>query len=507
MLPSPSIRRRALAVGVALALGAVGVWAGQGAGAATPPSDGNLLTGDTASLQSSAGAWEGRSATVSRPASGYLALTATSTSWSAAVSGNGTTGAPAVAGRVYTGTLSVRTAKTSRQVCPILQFLAADGTVLAKAFGQPVSDTTSAWTATQPVTGLAPAGTVAVALGEFVNTPALGEVHHLRQPRLTVAPVSRRDVVGPLRTSGNVIYDANGPIALKGVVRRGLEAAKPVAITDYEMAQAKAWGATMIRLPVSSSYWLPNNCNYSSTYASVVDKAVTAITSQKMVALIDLHTNTMLACGPVRQQTMADSTAPDFWRQVATRYRDNPLVAFDLYNEPHDISADVWLRGGKVTAGTSIFTVVGMQTMYDAVRSTGATNLVFISGLGWASNPPPKLVTGTNIVYALHDYTCPSTDMSKCSANPQDPTPVLKLWDGLASTVPVAATEFGFPSQTDGRFTANLLSYVTARGWSWTAFGWDGVTTGAYGLVAALQPVYEPNGAGMPVLSALTPPA
>jgi hypothetical protein len=495
--------RPALAIVAALSVATIGLWGSQGAGATQAPV-GNLLTGDTASLLSSIGDWEGRQGTVSRPAGGVLALTAASTSWSAAVSGGAATAVPALPGRVYTGTLSVKTARTSRQVSPVLQFLAQDGTVLAKAFGQPVADS-STWTRTQPATALAPANAASVTIGEFVNTPLLGEVHYLQQPSLTVAPAAGRDVVGPLYTSGNTIYDANGPIVLAGVNRRGLEAARPVAITAAEIGQAKAWGSTMVRLPVSSSYWLPNNCNYSGSYASIVDQAVTAITSQDMVALIDLHTNTMVSCGPVRQQKMADSSALDFWRQVATRYRDNPLVAFDLYNEPHDINGDVWLNGGKIMSGTSIFTVVGMQDMYDAVRSVGADNLVMISGPDWASNPPAQLVEGTNIVYAAHDYTCPSTDMSKCAPNPLDGTPVLKRWDGLASMVPVAVTEFGYPSQTEGRFNASVLAYVAARGWSWSAFGWDGTTSGDFGLVSWLLPTTEPDGAGMPVLAALNP--
>jgi hypothetical protein len=498
--------RPALVLVAALSLGTLSLWGSQGAGATQTP-DANLLTGDTASLVNGIGAWEGRQAKVSRSSSGVLALSATSTSWSGAASGSSATAVPAVAGRVYTGTLSVRTARTARSVSAVLQFLAQDGTVLGKAFGQSASDGSTAWSATQPVTGVAPQGVVSVVLAEFVSSPAVGEVHYLRLPRLTVAPVRNHDVVGPLHTAGNVIYDANGPVVLKGINRRGLEAANPVPITVAEIAQAKQWGATMVRLPVSSSYWLTSNCNYDSRYANMVDQAVTAITSQNMVALVDLHTNTMVSCGLVRQQKMADSTALDFWRQAATRYRDNPLVAFDLYNEPHDISGDVWLRGGKIMNGTSVVTVVGMQAMYDAVRSTGADNLVMISGLGWAASPPAQLVNGTGIVYAIHDYTCHRTDMSDCTANPLDPTPVLKRWDGLASMVPVAVTEFGYPNQNDGRFNANLLKYAGDRGWSWSAFGWDGVTSGDFSLLASLGATYQPAPGGMPVLAALTPPS
>ena len=45
-----------------------------------------------------------------------------------------------------------------------------------------------------------------------------------------------------------------------------------------------------------------------------------------MVALLDLHTNTQLACGTPKQQLMADGTADSFWSSVASRYRNNPLA-------------------------------------------------------------------------------------------------------------------------------------------------------------------------------------
>ncbi len=34
--------------------------------------------------------------------------------------------------------------------------------------------------------------------------------------------------------------------------------------------------------------------------------------------------------------------APDFWRSVASEFRDDRGVLFDLYNEPHDVDWDCW---------------------------------------------------------------------------------------------------------------------------------------------------------------------
>ena len=93
-----------------------------------------------------------------------------------------------------------------------------------------------------------------------------------------------------------------------------------------------------------------------------------------MVVILDLHWsdqgNMGGSCG---QQTMADLNSVTFWDQVSSyestttliaqvsqRYANNPLVLFELYNEPHDVSWDIWRNGGSAS-----FTVAGMQTLYN----------------------------------------------------------------------------------------------------------------------------------------------
>ena len=67
------------------------------------------------------------------------------------------------------------------------------------------------------------------------------------------------------------------------------------------------------------------------------------------------------------------------------------MIIFDLYNEPHDVSWDIWLNGGQVEEKAfrrnpaKTFQAVGMQALPDAVRATGsAKNLVVAGGLDWA---------------------------------------------------------------------------------------------------------------------------
>ena len=107
-----------------------------------------------------------------------------------------------------------------------------------------------------------------------------------------------------------------------------------------------------------------------------------------MFIMLDLHTNALTACAAPTQQDMPDAKAVTVWTTLANRYKSNPLVGFDLYNEPHDVSDTVWHSGGTVTSSGVTYQAVGMQTLYNTVRATGATNLVFASGTNWATAFP-----------------------------------------------------------------------------------------------------------------------
>ena len=325
---------------------------------------------------------------------------------------------------------------------------------------------------------------------------------------------------GPLHTEGNLILDATGhPVVLRGVNRIGLQTpGTSPPITDAEVGQAKAWGANVMRVLVGEAWTDPQCPNqYIPTYLDDVDAVVHSLTSRGMVALLDLHAVTRVACGTNDAWRMADAPGSiDFWQKVAARYKDNPLVAFDLYNEPHDITNGEWRNGGAMvdwSLGTQVhWMAAGMQQLVDAVRATGATNLVAVSANGWAADPSAILkdgaLQGTNIVYAAHAYTCPHANDTLCMANPAnkqaDLTP---LWSTVAQNYPVMITEFGWPNPRDGTYNASVIRLAQSRTpkWGWIAFAWDGTKDNGFILLHDLT-TYEPSASGVPVKQALQAP-
>src|SRR5262249_44492273 len=147
-----------------------------------------------------------------------------------------------------------------------------------------------------------------------------------------------------------------------------------------------------------------------------------------------------------------------------------------------DIPSSVWKDGGMVRdrATGIVYRAAGMQEMYDAVRSTGAQNLVLVTGNGWGNVPPDDddLLSGYNIVYAAHYYTCPTKPPPSFNCklvDPQDPAPPgqrLDAWTPLSLKQPVMVTEFGWPDPKSGAYNQRAIAWAESRGVSWTAFNW-----------------------------------
>jgi hypothetical protein len=486
----------------------------------------NLLSTSDATFDSSIGTWVNFSNAnlqwgpgLGEGGSGALAATA-SGSPMAALSGLPSNGGVVAAtpGSIYSGSLAAQVPLLlgGQQVETVLVFFDGSGNVINGVFGPMSSVGSTGWAQLAPVVALSPAGTAGVVLGFIDYGATTGTIVDFDNAWVEKAAAASPSVVGPLRTSANQILDANGtPITLRGVVLNGLEQdASSSEVTQQAVIEAKAWGANFVRLPLGEQFWMSSNCDYSPSYQATVSQVVNWITSLGMVALLDLHYNTVQGCESGGAHNMADAAqAPTFWSQVASQYASNPLVAFDLYNEPHDISDATWLNGGLTTdifPPFETYQAAGMQQLYDAVRSTGAKNLVFVTGNNWGSTVPANLVNGTNIVYAAHAYTCPNSAPPLCAnLDPQDPSQILDNWVNVSSSVPVMVTEFGWPSQYDGTYNANVIAFAESHGWGWTAFAfedtqnstiWD-LTSGWFNNQTA-----EPSPSGMPVLCGLVAP-
>jgi hypothetical protein len=169
------------------------------------------------------------------------------------------------------------------------------------------------------------------------------------------------------------------------------------------------------------------------------------------------------------------------------------------------VTPDQWLNGGTVSGSGYSYTAVGMQTLYNTVRTTvGANNLVIIGGQDYAYDLSQVVngtaVTGYNIVYATHPYYEDGT----LDQMPDWPT----YFGNLSATAPVMATEFGAISATaattvcDGAYDQSLITYFDAHKISWSAFAWWFTGGCTFPTLLSAWPS-TPNAVGTVVMGAL----
>ena len=266
---------------------------------------------------------------------------------------------------------------------------------------------------------------------------------------LGAGPARAATTAPTVRVSGNRLVTGSGsPMRLVGVDRSGTEYAcvQGWGIFDgpsdaASVASMASWHIDAVRVPLNEDCWLGIN-GVSSAYAGAnyqqaIETYVSTLNAAGLVAVLDLHWSAPGTQPATGQQVMADADhSPAFWSSVATAFRSNPSVVFDLYNEPHDISWSCWLNGCTTSAG---WRTAGMQNLLDAVRSTGATQPVLVGGLNWAGDLSSWLSyepadPAHQLAASAHIYNFSQCDTSTCWAQTIAP---------VAASVPVVTGELG----------------------------------------------------------------
>lgn len=200
----------------------------------------------------------------------------------------------------------------------------------------------------------------------------------------------------------NQILDTAGnPMRFFGVNCAGLEwNSRDDHIEASVHAALEEWKVNLIRLPVSQDRWFgfareQKEAQNFIAYRELVDRIVADAKQHNAVILLDLHWSDMGVWGEnIGQHSMPDMNSVVFWRDAAYRYKDADNVIFGLYNEPKNVSWELWRNGGTVTEQvknretkrmrTYRYETPGMAGLIRVIRETGAKNAIVVGGLDWA---------------------------------------------------------------------------------------------------------------------------
>ena len=295
-----------------------------------------------------------------------------------------------------------------------------------------------------------------------------------------------------VRVIGNEFVDGHGQtIRLLGVNRSGAE--YPCIqgwgffdgpTDDRAIAAMTEWRINTVRVPLNEDCWLGINgapARYSGApYRDAVSAYVDRLHDAGLYVVLDLHWNAPGTAKATGQQPMADlDHAPAFWSSVAQAFRADRAVIFDLYNEPQVPSWRCWRDGCVLSEGWS---AAGMQTLVNAIRSSGARQPIVATGLGWGNDlsswlrfrpddPAKQLAAG------FHAFNFTRCITAACWEEEVGP---------VARAVPVVTTELG---EADCRhaFIDRYMSWADSAGVSYLGWAWNPHGCRAPGLLTSWE--------------------
>ena len=324
-------------------------------------------------------------------------------------------------------------------------------------------------------------------------------------PTPTASPTSTASGPAPqLHVSGNKLVNASGQqVVLHGVDRSGTEYAcvQGNGIFDGPNDQAsitamKSWGVTAVRVPLNEACWnaesYVNSAYAGANYIAAIQAYVNLLNANGIVAILDLHWTDGLYTGnssgcssaqAVCQKPMPDAAgAIPFWTSVASTFKGNDAVIFDLFNEPYASRAtgsavsgwQCWLSGGTC-AGIG-YQVAGMQSMVNAVRGAGANNVIMLGGEEYANDlgtpgsaTDPSILSylpadpDHNLAVSWHSYNFNTCSTQSCWTSEVAP---------VIAQVPVIAGEIGENDCADD-YVDPLMSWLDSASTSYLAWAWN----------------------------------
>jgi endoglucanase len=205
------------------------------------------------------------------------------------------------------------------------------------------------------------------------------------------------------------------PIPFKGVNLAGAEFGgnlPGIHGTDYiyptadEVDYFMGKGMTVFRLPFR---WERLQhallAAFDAAELARMDTFVNNATGRGAYVLLDPHNYARYYGSVIGTSPVPASAFANFWFRLASHYHNNRRVIFGLMNEPNNISTELWVSDANAAI--------------QAIRLTGATNLILVPGNGWSGAGgwgdnwygTPNAVAmlgitdpGNNYAYEVHQY-------------------------------------------------------------------------------------------------------
>lgn len=310
--------------------------------------------------------------------------------------------------------------------------------------------------------------------------------HELSSARAQTGAVRHLQVVpaggkaqGVLHVQGSQLIDGQGhPLLLRGAQIAGplnylanWKAGQDptVLLNPMTFGVIRSWNMNALRLPVSGWYY------QDPRFLPLLDTIITQANQAGLYVILALFDDAKSGSPYGQGAAVPKAENVTFWKVMAAHFAGNPMLLFDLFNEPMGLTAQTYLTGGGMFTGSTgeVTTSIGFQPLVDAIRSAGAQQIVIASAAIPAGDPSIR-IHDANVMYTQHIY-------SGIAAN--NPAVWDQQWGSLLGQAPLFYGEWTvlpnsqIPQQCSPYTPANaapltqaFLSYMDERQINWTAW-------------------------------------
>ena len=302
-----------------------------------------------------------------------------------------------------------------------------------------------------------------------------------------------------IAVSGNHLIDGAGKtVRLIGVNRSGSEYACSGPdgqggfgygffqgpVSDRAIRAMRRWKINAVALPLNEACWLGGYGGLKpefsgEPYRAAIEAYVARLNARGIYVVLRLS-----GSGPgdhVYGAAKGDSEMPmadadhslAFWTSVASRFAANHGVIFHAYDEPHKISWACARDGCPTDANGSEgepkfgpYQAVGHQAIVDAIRATGATQPIIVSGIDfagdlreWETYRPVDSLNQLAVGWNDFDYT---KNLRRSKGDLRR----------LAASYPIVIGGFG-DTDCDSDYSTKLMRFADRLGISYLAWTWN----------------------------------
>jgi endoglucanase len=249
-----------------------------------------------------------------------------------------------------------------------------------------------------------------------------------------------------------------------------------------EVDYFKSRGMSIVRLCFRWERLQPSlGADLESNELARLNGFVSVTTAKGMRVVLDPHNYARYHGNVIGSAQVPMSAFGDFWARLAGIYKTNGCVVFGLMNEPHDMATETWRDAAQIAL--------------NAIRATGATNLVLVPGNGWSGThswlqnwygtPNGTALLGitdpaSNFAFEVHQYldgdssgtTTSIVDEAIGATRLADFTQWCRTHNRRGFLGEFAAANSTFGTGRGDEAISNMLSHIEANGDVWVGWTW-----------------------------------